>query len=130
MRAGRIVVGARRNQLDGIATEDHEVADVLFPPRHIPRVVGICLGPVTELVPAQPVPGRRRDAEIVGKFNGAWIHPQTAKKVADPEYDPARIVADDEHHLSAPGSFDANPVTLGSLHFPVSRQLLRKVAGP
>ena len=57
VRAVGIVVRAGRNQLDGIAAEDRQVAEVLLPDRQVPGVVGIGLGAVAELVAAQRILG-------------------------------------------------------------------------
>ena len=125
VRTAGVVVRPRRNQLDGIAAEHDEVADVLFPSRHVPRVVRVGLGPVAELVAAQPVRRRRRDIEVVWKRDDARAHPQAAEQVTDPEQDASRIVADDEHGRSARDSFDANPITFGSRRLPIPCQFLR-----
>ena len=53
VRAVGGIVGARRDQLDGVGAEDREVADVLLPHRHVPRVVGVGLRPVAELMAAE-----------------------------------------------------------------------------
>src|SRR5580765_3196834 len=53
MRAVRVVVGAGRNQFDGIAAEDRKVAKVLFPLWKVPGVVGIGLWTEAELMAAQ-----------------------------------------------------------------------------
>ena len=52
MRAIRIVVGARREQLDRVTTKDGELADVAFPLRQIPAAVGVGFGAVGELMAA------------------------------------------------------------------------------
>src|SRR5438309_2769997 len=107
----------RSDQFDGIATEDNEVSNILLPPRDIPGVVGIGLGPVTELVSAQPVSWRGCDAEIVRQRDGAGFHAQCAQQMSDAEQHAARVVADDENQRRAFASFDANPITFRPFDF-------------
>ena len=67
VRAVGVVVGARRDQLDRVGAEDRQVADVLLPHRHVPRVVGVGLRPVAELVAAKGDLRRRDDGERGGR---------------------------------------------------------------
>ena len=63
VRAVGGVVRPGRNQLDRVRAEDREVADVLLPHRHVPRVVGVGFRPVAELMAAQSDLWGRDDVE-------------------------------------------------------------------
>src|SRR5213076_107606 len=122
VRTGGGVIRARRDQFDGVATEDNEVSNILLPSRDIPSVIRIGLGPVTELVSAQPVSWRGCDVEIVRQRDGAGFQAQAAEQMSDAEQHAARVIADDENHRSAFALFDANPVTFTPFDFPISRK--------
>ena len=127
--AGRIVVRARRNQLDGIAAKHHEIAKVLLPALDVPRIVRIGLGSVTELVSAQPVSRSRRDAQLVRQTDGARFHPQTAQQMSDAEQHAARVVADDHYCRRAWALLDPDPITFRPLDLPFSGKRFRVFSG-
>ncbi len=89
------IVGAGRNELDGVGAEDGEVADVAFPHRDAPGVVGIGLGAVAQLMAAQGVFGRGLNIERAGEGDRIAAHFEGAQQAADAEEDAAFVVADD-----------------------------------
>ncbi len=89
------IVGAGRNQLDGVGAEDGEVADVAFPHRDAPGVVGVGLGAVAQLMAAQRVFRRGLNIERAGKGDRIAAHFEGAQQAADAEEDAALVVADD-----------------------------------
>ncbi len=95
VRAVGGIVGARRDQLDGVGAEDDEVANVLLPHGDGPAIVGVGLGAVAQLVAAQGVPGRGGEAQIVGRIHGVAVHVQVAEQGAGAEERAAGVVA---HH--------------------------------
>ena len=50
VRAVGVVITLRRNELYGIASEEHEISHVLIPCIGVPRVIRVCFGPVPQLV--------------------------------------------------------------------------------
>ncbi len=96
MRAVGRVIGARRNQFDGVGAEYREVTDVALPIGHIPAVVGVSLGGDI------PADGRAADtwarhgyrAGVEGSRNrGAF--PERTQQTADSEQHTALVVAGD-----------------------------------
>ena len=129
MGAVGVIIRTRRDQFDGITTEHDQVADVLLPARHIPGVIGIGLGPVTELVPAQAVARNRRDAEIFVQCGDPWPHAQDAQEAANPEQDAPGVITNDEDHGRVFSSLDADAVTFRAVNSAVVGQFLGKFSG-
>ncbi len=86
------VVGARRNQLDGIGAEDGEIADVLLPHRQRPAVEAVRLGPIAELMPAQGNLWNGGNANIGRQRGPVFRQLHLAQEIADTEEDAAGIV--------------------------------------
>ena len=94
VRAVGRVIGARRDQLDGVGAEDGQVADVSLPLSGVPGVVGIGLGAIAELVPAERIFGGGCQVESAGQTRAAATKPQLAEKPAHAEENSALIIAD------------------------------------
>ena len=109
MRAVGLVIGARRDQLDGVGSEDGQIANVLLPHRHGPAIVGIGLRPVAELMAAQGITRGAGFAPAVGNGNRTFFHSQLAQQTANAKQDAARIVSRD----SDPGVAGFDVVSLG-----------------
>ena len=109
MRAVGGIVGARRDQFDGVAAEDRQIADVLLEDGDGPGVIGVRFRAVAQLVAAQRVARRARFREAIGKLDRAASDAQFAQQPADAEQDAARVVAGDRYGVR--GSADA--VALG-----------------
>ncbi len=97
VRAVGGIVGARRDQLDGIAAKDRKVADVLLEDGDGPSVIRIRFRTVAQLVAAQRVARRARFREAIGKSDGTAGNAQFAQESADTEQDAARVVAGDRY---------------------------------
>ena len=95
MGAVGIVVGARRNQLDGVCSEHGKVPDILLPHGNGPAIVGVGFGAIAELVTAQPVMRGGFDVNIGIGGDAALPHMQSAEQVADAEENATRVVACD-----------------------------------
>src|SRR6266566_2625611 len=108
MRTVGIVIRAGRNQLDCVAPENGEVAIVLLPDRQVPGVVRMSLGPVTELMAAQGIPGRGGNVQMIVHRHAASLHVKLAQQSADAEQNAPRIVADDEDDWVELFSLDRN----------------------
>ncbi len=129
MRTVAVIVRARRDQLDGVATEDDEVAEVLLPRGQVPGVVGMGLGPVAELMPTQRILGRGGDVQFIREGRTAALHVQFAQQSANAKQHAARIVTDDEYPRTRRAALDAEPVAFGATGFPHRQQFLGIGAG-
>ncbi len=96
MGAVVVVVRARRDQFDGVGAEDDEVANVLFPHRRGPGVVGVGLGAVAELMAADGNLRRGDDAQAVVEIEPLAGHVQFAQKVSGSKEHAAIVVAADD----------------------------------
>ena len=85
VRAVFVVVGTRRNQLDGVSSEDSQVADVLLELRGRPAVVGIDLGPVTKLVAAQRITRLCGNLQIVVDGKHLAFHAEMTQQIPGAE---------------------------------------------
>ena len=110
MRAIRRIVRSWRDQLDGVRSEDREIPDVLFPHRHVPRVVGVRLRAVSQLVAAQCHLRRGDDREIRRHPQRPALHSQLAQQSADAEQHASGVRAQHKYprRSAAPGS-DGEP---------------------
>src|SRR5438445_13732447 len=97
MRTISVIVGARRDQLDGIAAENGQVAKILLPNGEVPGIIGIAFGAVTELMSAQGILGSAGDVEIVAYGDAAPLQVKFAQQSADTEQNPARVIANDKN---------------------------------
>ena len=113
MRTVRVIIRTWRDQLDGVAAEDGEVAIVLFPDGQIPGVIGMGFRPVTELMAAQRIFGRGGNIHVVVHRHATALHVQFAQQPPDAEHQPARIVADDKDRRTRRPASDTKPVALG-----------------
>src|SRR5438034_10046778 len=96
MRTVRGVVRARRDELHGVSAEDGQVPDVLLPYRQRPSVIGIGLGPVTQLVTTKGILGRCCRREAVRQTYGSFLHLQCSKQAPYSEEDAAGVIAGNE----------------------------------
>src|SRR5262245_291727 len=92
-----IVIRARRNQFDGIGAEYGQVANVLFPEREIPTVVGVGLRSIAQLMAAKPEFGGRGNVDVAGQGYFATCQVYLSEEPTDTEQHAAGIVADDKH---------------------------------
>ncbi len=100
------IVRARRNQFDGVGAEDHEIANVLLPHRYGPRVVGVGLRAVSELVAAYGDLRRGDHAQAVVEVEPLPSHVQLAKKVSGSKQHTAIVIpADDRQWRGAAGGY-------------------------
>jgi hypothetical protein len=91
-----VVVRARGDQFDGVGAEDSEVAEIALPLVEVPAVVGVGLGAIAQLVPAQGMARRGREPESRREEDPPPRHPQLAEQPPDAEEHAAWVVADDE----------------------------------
>jgi hypothetical protein len=82
-----------------------KIPDVLFPHGHVPRVVGVGLRTVAELVAPQCDLRRRDDREVRGRAQRPTIHPQLAQQSANAEQHASRVGA--QHQYSRHGGAGA-----------------------
>ena len=115
MRAVGVVVRARRDQFDGVATKHGQVAKILFPGWKVPGVVGMGFGPVAELVSAQRIFRRGDDLQIIRDRHAAALHAKLAQQSADAKQHAAGIVADDENVGVRLARFDQELKTFGGI---------------
>ena len=101
MRAAGVVVGTRRDQLDGIGTEDGQVAEVTLPLGQVPGVVRIGLGTIAQLMTAERISRCRGQVEPLRQGHVARAQSQRAQKPADTEEHAPGIVADDQNRRRA-----------------------------
>ena len=97
MRAVGGIVRSGWDELNRVRAEDREIADVLLPHRHVPRVVGVGLRAIAELMAAQRDLRGRDDVEAGGNSDGAALHAQLAQQSSDAEEHAAGVRAKDEH---------------------------------
>ena len=107
MRAVVIVVGARRDQFDGVGAEDNHVAEILFENRGSPGVVGVDLGAIADLMASQLVFRGGRDVEIVVDGGCVMIPAEGAEEAADAEQSASFVVALDVDGVRADGQVEA-----------------------
>ncbi len=101
MRTVRVVVGTRRNELDRIAAEDGQVADVLLPLGQVPGIVGIRFGPIAKLMTANRHGRRGRHLQRSRQHDPIARHLEGAKQFPNAEENTARIVAGNENHRAS-----------------------------
>ncbi len=88
MRAVGVVVGAGRDQLDGVGAEERQLADVTLPLRQVPGVVGIRLGTIAELVAAERVLRRRGQIEPLRQRHLARAQAESRRSRPTPKSTP------------------------------------------
>ncbi len=97
MRAVGRIVGPRGKQFDRVGAEDGQVADVLFPHRHRPGVVGVGLRSISKLMPAERILRHRGHVQLRGNRDVPPCHPQRAQQAAHAKEHAPRIVARDRN---------------------------------
>ena len=108
MLAVRFVVGVRRHDLERVGAEDDQIEQVAAPLRRIPAAVGVGLGPVRELVPAQRIARRGRQRQL--RQQGAVAtQPQGAQQAPHAEQHAALVVAGNRDRDAAPGPARGRP---------------------
>ena len=74
MRTVRVVIGARRDQLDGIGSEYNQVAEILLPLIEVPAIVGIGFWAKPQLMAAQRIFRRRLEIPAAIQLNPSGRH--------------------------------------------------------
>ena len=82
------VVRARRDELDGVAAEDGQVAIILLPLREVPGVVAIGLRSIAQLMAAQWIRGGRGNAELAIELDFVGGHSQARNSLPTPNSTP------------------------------------------
>jgi hypothetical protein len=111
VRTVLIIIGTRRDQLNRVGPENDEIADVLLEHGGRPRVIGVHLGAIADLVAAQLFHGGSGNVHVFVEFEPAEIHREVAQQVAGAEQRPARRVARDPQPRT--GLLDAESVVSG-----------------
>ena len=95
MRAVVVIVRTGRNQFDGVGAKDGKFANILFPHRDRPRVIGIGFWTIAKLMPANCHVWRR------GLFYAGWqieplpFHCQLAQQIARSKHHATVVIAGD-----------------------------------
>ena len=112
VRAVRIVIRARRDQLDGVGAEHHEVPDILLPHRQRPGIVRVRLRSVSQLMPPKRKARRGGDIRTVRQGDATPFHVQRAQQAPHAEQDSSGIAADDEDDRRCRALNDPYPISL------------------
>src|SRR5262249_47402973 len=113
MRTVGSIIRTRRYQFDSIASENSEIAEILLPDGHIPRIIRIALGTIAELVTTQGIFWRAREIQTICQSHVASLHVQFTQESSDAKQYASRIISDHKDCRIPPPRFNAYTIAFG-----------------